>query len=144
MKRKRASGKTKKGDKEMTLNSDIKARDEMIFGTYDTNCYSGGIRRFRNLSLEKLESLVNSGFADPDETQNYSPSIREFIEFMVENDGYLVDGYVVSGDRDDYRVSVDAIHRGDMDIETKEELANFVDFARHADEFNPNGYAWWD
>jgi len=128
----------------MKFNKDIKTRDELIFGSFDRNAYLGGIRKYRNMDLEKLEKLVEMGFANPDETQNYSPSIAEFIEFMKENDGYCVDGYVVTDRREDYRVSVEAIHRKENEIETKEELKNFIEFAREADEFNVNGYAWWD
>lgn len=50
---------------------------------------------------------------------------------------------VISDKRDDYRVSVEAIEKIDA-FETNEEFEDFVSMFRYADEFDVNGYAWFD
>lgn len=127
----------------MEYNMDIKTRDEMIFGKYEPDKYLGGTRYFKGMNVNLLKELVKKGFVDPEECQNCSPSVAEFIEFMEGWDGYMVDGYVVTDKRDDYRVSVEAIEKNGV-IETKEELVDFVETFRFADDFDVNGYAWFD
>ena len=125
------------------FNMDIKTRDTIIFGDYEPDKYLGGTRDFKGMNVETLKKMVEMKFADPDEAQNGSPRIEEFIDFMESNEGYKVDGYVVTDQRADYRVSVEAIEK-DGKIDTMEDLEAFIDFARCADEFDKSGYAWWD
>ena len=127
----------------MQMNMDIEKRDQIIFGEYDPKKYSGGIRYFNGMNASTLRKLIKDGFCDPESCQNCSPSNEEFLTFMEDNDGYYVNGYAVSVDRSDYRVSIEAIKKEDG-IGTKEELEDFVKFARGADEFDCSGYAWWD
>ena len=126
-----------------SLCKDIKRRDEIIFGNYDPNEYRGGIRRFENMSYDTLKQLVDEGFVDVEDRQNFAPTIQEMMEFSKKYDKhYLFDGYVVSDKRDDYRLSVDAIKR-DGDRDTLEEGYDFADFCSEADEIYSK-YAWWD
>lgn len=128
----------------MELNKDIKKRDEIIWGSYNPEPYLyGGIRYFDGMKIDTLKKLVELKFADPEDCQNCAPSIEEFVKFMENNDGYVVNGYAISDKRDDYRVSIEAIQKID-EIQSKEELETFIEFARMADEFTTNGYAWWD
>lgn len=127
----------------MDFNKDAKARDTIIFGDYNEEKYIGGIRQFEGMELSTLQTLVDFRFADPKETQNLSPSIGDFIAFMKENPGYVVDGYVVSEKRRDYRVSVEAIKKI-KPVRGLEEAVAFANFASSADEFDGNGFAWWD
>lgn len=127
------------------FNKDVKLRDEIIFGEYIPYVRGcGGIRSFDGMTVDTLKKLVELKFADPDERQNDSPKIREFIEFMENHKGYTVNGYAVALHREDYRVSVDAIqHTGKL--EDGKELAQFATFCKNSDEFDPEeGYAWWD
>lgn len=125
------------------LNMDIKTRDEIIFGEYNPDAYSGGCRHFDYLDAPTLRKLIDMGFADPEEEQNSSPTIEEFLEFVENHDEYVLGGYVVTDQRDDYRVSITDISK-DGEIETMDELKEFIEFARFADDFDPSGYAWWD
>ena len=126
-----------------SLCKDIKRRDEIIFGNYDSNEYRGGIRRFENMSYDTLKQLVDEGFVDVEDRQNFAPTIQEMMEFSKKYDKhYYFDGYIVSDERDDYRLSVDAIKR-DEDRGTLEEGYDFVDFCSEADEIYSN-YAWLD
>lgn len=91
------------------LNKNVKLRDEIIFGKYEPEKYMGGIRRFENLNLEKLQQLAILNFINLEEHQNYSPAVWEFIKFMKKYPEYTVMGYTVSIERSDYRVSLDGI-----------------------------------
>ena len=124
-------------------NKDVKKRDEIIFGEYDEEQYMGGVRDFERMDVDTLKMMVEMKYADPKEQQNNSPTIAEFIEFMEENEGYTVGGYVVSIHRNDYRVSIESID-SDEPFGTFEQLEKFCKFARWADEFDTRGYAWWD
>lgn len=123
-------------------NRDIVRRDTLIFGAYEPDKYSGGIRFFDGMSKDTLSQLVEEGFADPEEHQNYAPTIGEFLEY----DGIVYNGYVVSLERGDYRVSVEAVETDD-DSQNPMVGLEFALAFRHADELDVeqwNGYAWWD
>lgn len=128
------------------FNKDSKERDSIIFGEpQDWGRKNGGILSFDAMLSEQLDELVRLKHADPETCQNCSPSIAEFLEFLKENQGFLAHGYVVSPNRDDYRVSVEGItYSGDA---SKEEIITFVNFCHHADELElENNFlrAWWD
>lgn len=124
-------------------NMDIETRDKIIFGSYEPDKYMGGCRDFEDMNVETLKELVNKEFANPEECHNYSPSIEEFISWMESYDGYLVDGYVISDKRSDYRLNIVTIKKVEG-IEDKDEMIAFVNEFRFADEFDIKGYAWWD
>ena len=44
------------------LNPNVKERDEIIFGEYDEEAYSGGTRHFDNISFEVLQQLLEQVF----------------------------------------------------------------------------------
>lgn len=127
------------------FNPDIETRDKIIFGKYEPQKYMGGCRHFENMDIDTLQILIDKGFADPEDAQNYSPTIEELIEFAEQyGDAYTFDGYTVIDTRSDYRVSIEAIARK-TPITDKNELLAFVNFARGADDWDPEGgYAWWD
>ena len=77
------------------LNRDIARRDKLIFGGYDKSKYCGGIRHFE-CSVDLMNRLIKEGFADPDECQNDSPFIKDFMDTVdgdesVEFECYAVD-----------------------------------------------------
>ena len=128
----------------MELNRDIKTRDEMIFGEYNPERYSGGCRNFDEMNLETIKELIDKGFCDPDECQNSSPTVEEFVNFIANHEGWYLNGYAITDKRHDYRVSITGMCKERM-IEDIDELKDFVEFARFADEFDMKfGYAWWD
>ena len=122
-------------------------RDEIVFGeAQDWTQSMGGIKCYQDLTLSELENLIKEGFADPEETQNDSPSIQEFLDFMREYPFVRAHGYVVSNERDDVRVSVEGIEADRSDV-TPEFFRAFVQLCRYADEFDDSDagvYAWWD
>ncbi|MBQ7493013.1 MAG: hypothetical protein IJT47_01110 [Selenomonadaceae bacterium] len=64
------------------LNKCENQRDNIIFGEHNARAYKGGIRRFENLSLDKLEELINGNFIDTSDRQNAAPAVKEIYEFM--------------------------------------------------------------
>jgi hypothetical protein len=70
------------------LNSDYQKRDSIIFGNNNPK-YGGGVAYFEKLSVQKLRLLVDENFADPDDYQNESPLIKEFLEFGEKYPNYV-------------------------------------------------------
>lgn len=134
---------------EFDYNRNEQERDQII-GQAFCNPPGKSIRRFSELSLDKLQKLLDKGFADPEEMQNNSPTIAELLEIgkQAESEGHKVcfDGYTVPLERCDYRVSVDAINIYPQSI--GDDLAQkFAEFEDTADEFTFTSNlltAWWD
>ena len=129
------------------LNKNIKARDEIIFGDFNPYAYLGGIRRFKGLTVDKLELLIQANFVDVDTRQNYAPSIQELLDFakIWGKDSYVFDGYTVIDTRPDYRVSIDGFSRIASCFESDAEERAFENLCRDADEFDlDKADAWWD
>ncbi len=131
------------------LNENYKRRDEIIFGEYDEKKYLGGIRNF-HCPRETIIGLLNEGFIDPDECQNYSPFVKDFLEYTKDLNNVEFECYAVSPKRDDYRVSIEGVtvvmHDTDFD-----NVSRLVETFHGADEFSfehvQNDYylhAWWD
>ena len=130
------------------FNTNIKLRDEIIFGNYNPSYYGnhGGMtRRFKGLTLDKLNDLTALKFLSLDDRQNDSPSIGAIIDFMSTHEGFTAHGYAVSDQRCDYRVSIEGIEkRGDI---TEQDMHDFTEMFRYADDFtctkNPL-HCWFD
>lgn len=123
-------------------NMDIKTRDELIFGDYDPNKYQGGCRAFDDMSVEVLEKLVEMKFAY--EEQHFSccsPDISEFIDFMKENNGYVVEGYAITNERSNYGVYIDSIRKV-TPITNLDDAKTFSRF-HYADDYDVTGFAMW-
>ena len=125
--------------KELTL-----TRDAIIFG--DDNKIQdyryGGIARFKNLTLNQIEKLIELDLLNLDECHNASPSIREIIDFVRKHPEFKVDGYTVSPDRSDCRTSFDTIK---ADTLLPDSESDFYKTFGEADEYNLNPpYAWYD
>jgi len=127
----------------MELNKDSKARDLIIFDKLVED--NGDIIRFEGLTLEKLDRLLDQKFADPEETQNDSPSTKEIYDFMKEHPGFTAHGYVVSRKRNDYGISLEGVeYRGNYN---KKVLLKFLDLFAYADELTTKDKylrAWYD
>ena len=127
------------------LNKDVRTRDELIFGEYDREAYSGGVRHFEKLSLSTLEKLVAQNFIDLDDQQNNCPCVKAILGFMRNYPDYTAHGYAVSVEREDYRVSLEGVAKN-READTIEELKGFTEMFRFADDFCTDGemYCWFD
>lgn len=131
-------------------NPDHDTRDTILFGCLiEWENVMGGLNRFQDLTVEKLELLVNQNFANPLETQNLSPTIEAFIEFARQQTSkgfeFVFEGYAISPYRADYRVSIEGmVYHG---ICSDELILEFQEFVGEPDEvdINPDYLrAWWD
>jgi hypothetical protein len=129
------------------MNMNWQERDTIIFGSPKNwgDKHFSGIESFDGMNVETLKTLIEKGFVNPEECQNSSPSIRDFVEFMEKNPEFVVSGYVVSPNRNDYRTSVERIHfEGYV---SKQMIIDFIKFSNGADELDVEENhlsAWWD
>lgn len=117
-------------------------RDNMVFG----RPMRGDYEHFEGMDATTLAALVAEGFADAEETQNDSPAIAEFLEFMAAHPWAKAHGYLIGAPRDDIRVSVEGVE-GYAPNRAEERALH--EFGGHADEttfFRDDNYCrvWWD
>jgi len=100
---------------------------------------------FDCLGLSTCDALIAAGLMDPEQTQNESPTVSEFVDFMRKHPGALAHGYTIGGGRDDARVSIEGLTVGRQHVNSGL-LTDFVNSFRHADEFSidPGLRCWWD
>lgn len=115
-------------------------RRHSLLGLSPTIGHRGGIQYFDGVSAETLATLVEEGFADPDSTQNSSPTIREFLAYMQAHPKVTAHGYIVGWERSDARVSVEGLHSNTTD---PEEQIEFLEWNQGADELSRHR-SWWD
>lgn len=123
------------------LNRDQATRDAILgikVKDYDIQHYQG-------CTIETLEKLIAGGFVNLTETQNDSPSIQEFREFMQRHPAATCHGYVVSKNRSDYRFSIEGLQITKPNITEENRLA-FIFLCQRADECQTETdlYSWWD
>jgi hypothetical protein len=130
-----------------SLNKDQRLRDTIIWGDYSPDDYGGGIRRFSFMKLDQLEKLISNNFIELDQRQNWSPSTKEFYDFLKKNPQFTAHGYAVELKRNDYRVTIEGLEcRVLCDEET---IKSFKILCRNADSKSidlkkPLLYSWWD
>ena len=123
----------------------------------------GGICRFENCSIDKLNKLLND--TDTKDTinlnsrHNDSPTIDQFKQFMLDNKNhnYELEGYLVMPYRDDYedndRFQVDGINIDGQDEEGIKLLDEWINklvngkkiyYPSEFDTYGSIFRAWWD
>lgn len=140
----------------MELNKDtIESRDKVLepffkladekFGRLGLeNKWRGGTRHFRGLDLKTLKELIAKDLVEMEAWNECPPLGSSFLPFMEKHPDATAHGYAVSGDRQDSRITVEGIA---LDREpTKEEIIDFTDSFRSADDFVIDGelYCWFD
>lgn len=102
-------------------NDNVELRDQIIFGDYDKRRYFGGIARFNGVSLSTLIALARCEFLDFNEGQYNAPDNGSIMQFMANFSGYTAHGYVVSIERDGYRLSIEGVEKnGEITAEEKQ------------------------
>lgn len=104
---------------------------------------------YQGMTAETARKLFDEGFANPDDTQNESPSFEEMTEFCEKHPEFKILGYVIGGDREDARVTAEGVSGLITDMES---LIDFLRLFRLADELTvdlvePNTvdcYCWYD
>lgn len=129
---------------------DADKREQILFGrSYDEGSYScGGTCHFDDMTVAKAEELMRLGYMDPEETQNDSPTVQQFVDFIKgygNPDSWRLHGYAVSPLREDVRVSVEGIESVER-IDT-DALLEFAIANRYAAELlcsDGMAYCWYD
>ncbi len=129
----------------MTYNYDDKRRCELLGIKYPANWGYGGCINFEGLNKKRFDLLLEENFIDPDDSQNESPTAKEFKDFMDRYPDVTAHGYAISPDRCDCRITIEGIsYNGSV---SKEMMKDFIDMCRYADEFvceNNCLYCWYD
>lgn len=132
-------------------NMDYKRRDELLFGA---NCqpeekWAGGIKYF-SITPSVMRQLIDEGFVDVTEKQNDSPDIgayMEFLESLEDNVAWRINGYAVSHNRGDYRISVEGCETNWPSYDNVKDVISFANLFRFADDFElspSRAYCWFD
>lgn len=128
----------------MNLNQDQQRRDEILRPLLRDDRAYGDIRYFSGLTAEPLQQLIQEQFADPKETQNNSPTIAEFLEFLHSHPTCTAHGYIVDQPRTDYRVSIEGLNYAAAKNDLNE-VKEFAHFCMGADELDLDLMrSWWD
>jgi hypothetical protein len=112
-------------------------REQIVFGESVNwgEDSTGGVAHFDDLKPEEARTLMDAGEIYPEGRQNYSPTMKEFVEFMESVDDHDIRaiGYMVSPNRDDERITIEGL----MVDETisRDLLFRFIEKFRDADEF---------
>ena len=80
------------------------------------------------------------------EKHNDAPTVEQFLDFMSKYPGYIASGYVISDKRNDYRVSITGLKRGEG-FYSREERDDFYELFKDADDFEistTNMFCWFD
>ncbi len=129
---------------EFEYNRDYSTRYKIIFDKeYNENNKIDCVHFF-DLSFEKLKKLIELKFADPDDTQNDAPTIKQFYDLVnkhfeqhPEITEYIsFHGYIIAETRSDYRVSIEGLKLNWFGLEDMDEFVNGVIQLTHdADDF---------
>lgn len=117
-------------------------RDEIMsrFESYTKDLgWRGGVRYYKDLDYKTLETLIEKGYADPDEKQNAAPCIGGFLELMKQYPSLKAHGYWVERERGDSRISIEGVEGV-----CPPEIAKLF---KHADDCiyeNNSLYVWYD
>ena len=109
----------------------------------------GGIQSFSKLSFKGLKELVDKRLINLGERQNYSPTVKQWIE-LVERKGLqdklFFHGYIVEADRSDRRISLEGAQaNGGKEIFTEDQWKALMRISRGADDFSKYPFrCWWD
>ena len=97
------------------------------------------------ITLEVLELLFQEKFINPQNRQNFSPSVQEFLTFMRKYPMVVAHGYATSPYCDYYRVALEGL-MVEPEFVTAALRADFEQLCQNADvlDLRSELYSWWD
>lgn len=129
---------------------DYKLRDEIIFGDYAPQEYTGGIRRIKILKLEQVDELLENKFIDLNYCYNDSPQLKVLYNFVKNHPDTRFNfiGFVDSPERVPSEVVITGLESvGQYSVRTQEHFRDTFS-ELNPDEFayedSADLYAWWD
>ena len=130
--------------KQITAEQEIR-RCEIMGWSYPEEYKSGGTRSFEGLDFSTAEALLLEGYLDENDSQNCSPTAKQFFEIMSKYPSITAHGYAVSPERNDCRVTIEGIEYNG--IITWNMRADLIELCRYADTFDmteDSFYCWYD
>jgi hypothetical protein len=128
------------------FNRDAARRDRLLpfldlLGNGET--FTGGAGSFGPLDAAELTALLEGKWLDPDDRQNAAPSAWDIFQFVCDHPGTYAQGYAVSPDREDYRVSLETIWAPQIDGALR---ADATKFCADADAIETSDHleCFWD
>ncbi|SNS76341.1 hypothetical protein SAMN05421812_101695 [Asanoa hainanensis] len=105
-------------------NRDAGRRDSMLHIS-GSAAYTGGIAYFEDLDVTGLAALFEARFVDPFDQQNAAPTAWQILQFLCDHPQVRTAGYAVSGDRDDYRTSLETVYAVAIDANLRAAAETF-------------------
>ncbi|GLW31135.1 hypothetical protein Areg01_40750 [Actinoplanes regularis] len=128
------------------FNRDAARRDRLLpfldlLGNGET--FTGGAGFFGPVDAAGLAVLLDGKWLDPDDRQNAAPSAWEIFQFVCDHPGTHAQGYAISPDREDYRVSLETVWAPEIDNALR---ADALEFCADADALETSDHleCFWD
>jgi hypothetical protein len=128
------------------FNRDAARRDSLLpfldlLGNGET--FTGGAGFFGPLDAAGLAALLDGKWLNPDDRQNAAPSAWDIFQFVCGHPGTHAQGYAVSPDRKDYRVSLETVWAPEIDDVLR---ADALEFCADADIIETSDHleCFWD
>lgn len=102
---------------------------------------------FRAAPLSVIAQLLKLKLIKPNDTQNASPTVKEFVKFVEKHPEITFHGYVIGPKRGDCRISIEGLEFITKTTISLELRLDFILFNRWADELEcstNNLHSWWD
>ncbi|MBW6433740.1 hypothetical protein KZ829_08285 [Actinoplanes hulinensis] len=127
-------------------NRDAARRDRLLpfldlLGNGET--FTGGAGFFGPLDAAGLAALLDGKWLDPDDRQNAAPPAWDIFQFVCDHPGTHAQGYAISPDREDYRISLETIWAPQIDDALR---ADALEFCADADAIETSDQleCFWD
>lgn len=106
--------------------------------------YIGGIERFSDLCIQRLDLLIKGGYADPLDRRNQAPSTGEFRAFLAKNPRFTAHGYVVSPHRREYRTVIRGVKLlGSISEQETEAFVKMFRYAEYSEATADQLFCWY-
>jgi len=127
------------------FNRDFINRDKILGIKIDWKSHKNGIASLKSIDFSTLNKLISEKYIDPTSSQNNSPIVKKFYDFLEIHKIVKATGYAVSPFREDYGVTIDGIFLKRDQI-TKDLKIVFFEFCKDADDIGTQDdlYCWWD
>lgn len=128
------------------FNRDAARRDRLLpfldlLGNGET--FTGGAGFFGPVDAAGLAALLDGKWLDPDDRQNAAPSAWDIFQFVCDHPGTYAQGYAVTPDREDYRVSLETVWAPAIDEALRADASAFCAEA-DAIETSDHLECFWD
>lgn len=85
------------------------------------------------INCDTLQKLIDNNFANPEENQNGSPTISEFLEFgkKYKDEDLYFTGFAIPPERHDYSIVIEGM---ECETENKDFMVDFLNTFKYANK----------